>query len=213
MKKTIVLAMAIIFVFTGLALAGDVEMVMEVKNEAGELSGNTFLMGDTAYYCLWGSINQSEALFLWRDMTILKNRGIKKLSMYINSGGGQAPAGMSMADTLRLAGASGMHVEIHASGMVASAAVPIYLSAEKRSASKNTTFMIHRGTIFKWQTSETLSDLNSQREMMQMSEDQYITFVEERTTLTRKEIEEKLDKTTWFTAEQAKEWGFVHEIK
>jgi len=120
---------------------------------------------------------------------------------------------MSIADTIRIAQVDGLTINTHASGLIASAAVPIFLSGGYRTASKNTTFMIHRGKLFKAWASDTLSDLDAQREMMQMSENQYVNFLVERSDLTKDDIVEKIDKTTWFSAEQAMEWGFVDTIK
>ena len=213
MKKAIVAIVAIMFV-CGLAWAEDTgtQRVVEVKNEEGELS-KCFIVADTAHCPLWGTIMGYEAKDYWADFAILRSRGINHVDMYINSGGGSAFAGMSIADTIRMAQVDGMEVDTFASGLVASAAVPIFLAGGQRTASINAMFMIHRGKLFKMYASETIEDLDAQREMMQLCEEQYISFLVQKTNLTADDIESKLDKTTWFSAEQAMEWGFTDVVK
>lgn len=213
MKKAIVLAMAM-FLIVGVAYAEDAETqrVVEVKNEEGELK-NCFLLGDKGVCTLWGGITGYDAKDVWTDVTILISRNVKTVDFFINSGGGDAFSGMSIADTIRMAKADGVTINTYASGLVASAAVPVFLAGDKRTASKNTTFMIHRGKLFKMFSSESLEDLNAQRAMMELSEEQYVNFLVLKTNLTEADIEDKIDRTTWFSAEQAMEWGFVDAIK
>ena len=222
MKKCVVFAM--IIMICGVAYADPyqteeldddectIQRVMEIPNDSGELKG-CFVNNDTAFCSIWGGLSGWEARDMWSNITILKNKGIKKVNLYVNSGGGSAFSGMSIADTLRMAHNDGMIINTFASGLIASAAVPIFLAGGNRTASESTTFMIHRGKIFKMFSSESLEDLDAQKRMMELTEKQYIDFVAKRTNLTSEEIEDKLDKTTWFSAEQAKEWGFVDVIK
>jgi len=105
------------------------------------------------------------------------------------------------------------NVHIHANGMIASAAVIVFLSGENRSCGPNTTFMVHEPKLFKYIAYEGKDDIRSQNEMMNMLIDKYYNIVTSKTTLSREKIDELCSRTTFFGAEQAKEWGFVHEIK
>ena len=215
MKKAFALAMVTMLLVCGMAWAEEstVEKVMEIKNEQGELSHNCFIEGDTANYSLWGYIYTADAKSLWQDLKILETRNIKKLNVYINSGGGNGFAGMAMTDSLRIAINNGFVVKTYAMGMCASAAVPVYLAGQERVTSKNTLFMIHEGRLFKHYASETLKDIDAQREMLEMSEDQYVSWLVERTNLDQDTIEDYIKETTWFSAEQALEWGFADTVE
>ena len=217
MKRLIVFL--IIVVFSSAAYAdnvcqceSEIQKVVEIKNEQGELS-QCFIVEETANCHLWGGIAGYDAKDFWADFTILMERDIEQANLYINSGGGAVFAGMSIADTIRMARADGLKVNTFASGLVASAAVPVFLAGETRTASKNATFMIHKGKLFKMFASETIDDLDAQREMMKLTEKQYVDFIVEKTDLCREDVVDKMDKTTWFGAEQAVEWGFADKIK
>ena len=83
----------------------------------------------------WGSSGDE----LWLDFQLIRQRGFKKLYMFLLSPGGAAYQGLAISDEIRLLRADGVYVEVHGRGLIASAAVPIFLSADKRIASRNTT--------------------------------------------------------------------------
>ena len=190
----------------------DIDRTMIVRNEMGELSANTFIIGDSACTLVIASIDQLYPLFLWLDLQILKTRGIKNIHVYIDSGGGNVFSGLSYASQL-VAAWPFFDITTYAMGSVASAAIPIFLAGEHRIASANTLFMIHKGSLRKPPTIETQADLKSQTEMMDLIEENYNKILTQRSTLTKEELIEKAEKSTWFTAQQAKAWGMVEEIR
>ncbi|MBU0959806.1 MAG: ATP-dependent Clp protease proteolytic subunit [Nanoarchaeota archaeon] len=172
---------------------------------------------DTAYMAIktiggWGKSGDD----VWFDLQLIRKRGIKKLKIYLLSGGGSPYDGLSVSDELRLLKKDGVFIEIHGRGIIASAAVPIYLSASKggRIASKNTTFLLHPAKIEKGgYFSENLKDLQSQAKMIKMLNDSYVSIVAENSNLSRETVTDMIEKDTWVTAEQALEYGFVDEIR
>lgn len=187
---------------------------MKVENDQLEFK-KIRVCGDAAYMTImdiggWGSSGDD----LWLDFQLLRNREIKRLYIFLLSPGGAAYQGLSISDEIRLLKADNVYVEIHGSGLIASAAVPIFLSASKRVASKNTTFLLHPAALGKGgYFSETLSDLQSQAKMIQMINDQYVGIVVGNSKVTDEQARRMIEKDTWISIDEALEYGFVDEIK
>lgn len=189
-----------------------VSRTMSIPYEGVKWPSNAHVIGDTAYYELWGGISTTEALDIWRTIKIAEHRKVGKLHIYINSGGGSAFDGLAIADMLIQAKGKGMAVTTEASGLVASAAVPIFAVGQKRIASEGTIFMIHEGKLLKFLTSEGKDDLISQQKMMDITEGRYNRLLQKHSKLSLEQIEKMSAKTTWFTSLEAQEWGLVDEV-
>ena len=185
---------------------------MEIRNEQGELSNKAFLIGDTCYYTIEGGINAFFLSWFMDDIVILKSRDIKKLVIRLNSGGGSVLAGFAYADQISSI-QSEFEVTIIATGLIASAAVPIFAIGEKRVATKSTLFMIHQAAMYKFFAKEGLRDLTAQKKMMELLQKKYTNMLVAATNLTYDELVKMQELETWFTAEEAKSWGFVDEIR
>jgi ATP-dependent protease ClpP protease subunit len=186
---------------------------MEVRNPALQLSESCKVLGDIGYVTI-KSISSWTTQELYNDIKVLKSMGIKKVWIYMNSGGGSAMDGLAISDVIRIAKNDGMEITVDAYGIVASAAIPIFLSASKRIASEKTIFMMHPAALFKaGYFSETLKDLDSQREVLVILRDFYASIVVDNSNLKKEEVLAMMDKDTWFLTPQAKEWGMVDEIK
>ncbi len=101
----------------------------------------------------------------------------------------------------------------HASGIVASAAVPVFAVSNRRLAAPGTIFMVHETSVWKWPGRETASDIRSQNKLMNLIRDRYIGKLVKYSKLSKKEWGELENKTTWFSAEKAKHWGIVDKIE
>jgi len=187
---------------------------MKVSNPYLELSGNCSLHKDKAYLSIT-SISSYDARGLWSDLKLLRdNKDIKELIIYMNNPGGEVFQGMSITDELRIFKDSGIPITVEGRGLIASAAIPVFLIADKRICSKYTVFMLHPAAIWKWGVfTEELKDLKSQASMIELLNEHYAESVSSSSNLSKDEVLEFLKSTTWFTAEQAKEFGFVDEIK
>ena len=186
---------------------------MEIPYSLGEYSHNTFIVNNIAYMKIWGSLGASDASFLWNDLTLLKTNNIKHIELYINSGGGGAFDGMSVADQFENFIKGGGIVNAHASGLVASATVPIFAVCSKRSATEATIFMVHESSLFKYIANESKSDIESQKNLMDLLETTYLSRLVRHSKLTLEEWKEKEKEATWFCAKKALEWGLVDEIE
>jgi ATP-dependent protease ClpP protease subunit len=185
---------------------------MDIPNTDLELSNFTRIHGDTAYM-KWTSVNSYVSEGTWEDLKFLAANGIKKTIVYMNNPGGSSWDGKALADMMMGLSEKDMHITVEGYGIIASAAVLPYLVADHRVAFKNTIFLIHPSSLFKFITRETEKDIESQRKMFELGRNQYADIVEAHSNLDRETIMELLSKDSWFSAEKAKEWGMVDTLR
>ena len=187
---------------------------MKVPNQDGSLSRISFVLKDEAFIKIFSALTVGDVSSLWNDVVVLtKTTDIRNVSLFINSPGGDAFSGLALADQIERAKRKGFRITAHASGIVASAAVPVFAVCNRRFAAPGTIFMVHETSIWKWPGRETASDIRSQNRLMELIRDRYIGKLASYTKLGKEEWEELEHKTTWFSAEQAKKWGLVDEIE
>ena len=196
-------------------LGSGVDRVMEITNPVAELDQIRLLSDTVAVYAIFGHISEVDGRILWRQFQILKHRypGVKKLLVYISSWGGSGFDGVGLADVIIAIKNTGMVVEAHAYGKIASAAIPVYVVCSKRYATKNTVFMLHKAKVFKWFADEDKDMLEKQLEMLAILRAGYIGLIASHTGLGHDELLEKINAETWFLAPTALEWGFVDVIE
>jgi len=187
---------------------------MQVRNPEGSLSNLSFLCGDEAFVKIFSALTVADVTNMWNDINYLnKMTDIRTLNIFINSPGGDAFSGLALADQIERAKKAGFHMTAHASGIVASAAVPVFAVCDERYAAPGTIFMVHETSIWKWPGRETASDIRSQNRLMDLLRDRYLSKLVQYSHLSRAEWEELEHKTTWFSAEKAKTWGLVDKIE
>ncbi len=187
---------------------------MEIPNQEGSLSSMSFISKNEAFIKLFSSLTVGDVSSLWNDIWVLKkNTNIRNLHLFINSPGGDAFSGLALADQIERAKREGFHVTAHASGIVASAAVPVFAVCDERLAAPGTIFMVHETSVWKWPGRETASDIRSQNRLMELIRDRYIGKLTKYSKLSKEEWQELEHKTTWFSAEKAKAWGIVDKIE
>ncbi|UCH06545.1 MAG: ATP-dependent Clp protease proteolytic subunit [Deltaproteobacteria bacterium] len=187
---------------------------MQIRNQEGTLSNLSFICKDEAYVKIFSALTVADVTNMWNDICVLtKTTNIRNLNLFINSPGGDAFSGLALADQIERAKKSGFRVIAHASGIVASAAVPVFAVCTERLAAPGTIFMVHETAIWKWPGRETASDIRSQNRLMNLLRDRYIQKLTQYSALEREEWEELEHKTTWFSAEKAKSWGLVDRIE
>jgi ATP-dependent Clp protease protease subunit len=151
---------------------------------------------------------------LWNDFVVLENNtDIREVNLFINSPGGDAFSGLALADQIERARRKGFKVTAHASGIIASAAVPVFAVCDVRLAAPGTIFMVHEAALWKWPGRETASDIRSQNELMHLLRDRYIGKLVDNSKLNKAKWEELEKKTTWFSADKALAWGLVDSIE
>jgi ATP-dependent Clp protease, protease subunit len=132
----------------------------------------------------------------------------KDIWLYINSPGGSVTAGMAIFDTMQFVTPD---VATVAMGLAASMG-QFLLSAGtpgKRYATPHARIMMHQpsGGI-----GGTASDIKIQAEQMLHIKRQMAGLIAEHTGQTVEQIERDSDRDRWFTAEQARQYGFVDHV-
>jgi ATP-dependent protease ClpP protease subunit len=187
---------------------------MEVPNPEGRLSELSFIAKDKAFVKIFSGLSVSDVTRLWNDLVVLENNTqIRDVNLFINSPGGDAFSGLALADQIERARRRGFTVTAHASGIIASAAVPVFAVCNQRLAAPGTIFMVHEAALWKWPGRETASDIRSQNELMHLLRERYIGKLTDHSKLDKTKWEELEKKTTWFSAEKAMNWGLVDKIE
>ncbi|MGD2097487.1 MAG: ATP-dependent Clp protease proteolytic subunit [Desulfobacterales bacterium] len=187
---------------------------MEVPNQEGHLSQLSFISKDKAFVKIFSGLSVSDVTRLWNDLCVLENNtNIRHVNLFINSPGGDAFSGLALADQIERARRKGFHITAHASGIIASAAVPVFAVCNRRYAAPGTIFMVHEAALWKWPGRETASDIRSQNELMSLLRERYIGKLTANTKLDKVKWEELEKKTTWFSVEKALDWGLVDKIE
>ena len=197
------------------AKTGDnINKSMEVSNPAGHLSQLSFIAKDKAFIKIFSGLSVADVTRLWSDLIFLENNtSIRDVTLFINSSGGDAFSGLALADQIERARRRGFHITAHASGIIASAAVPVFAACDVRLAAPGTIFMVHETSLWKWPGRETASDIRSQNELMELLRERYIGKLATYSKLDDAKWEELEYKTTWFSAETAMAWGLVDKIE
>ena len=192
-----------------------VARVMDIPNTEGRLSSMTYINKDKnkAYMKIYSSISISDVSSLWNDLNVLNGMDIKDIDLFISSPGGDAFSGMAITDQLKRAQAKGFYITAYASGIVASAAVPILAVCDKRIAAPGILLMLHEAAIWKWPGRETSSDIRSQNALMKLLQDNYVSYLVQYSKLSKEEWDQKITTTTWFSAQDALKWGLIDEIQ
>jgi ATP-dependent protease ClpP protease subunit len=218
MKLVTALILAVLLIVPTLAVAEEDCVCMEdtakgmvVENPDMELSQLTGITQRGAYMKIFSGLSVADVISMWNDLIYLKdNTDIRDVNMFINSPGGDAFSGMALADQIVQAQKEwGFTFHAHASGVIASAAVPVFAVCKSRNARPGTIFMVHEAALWKWPGRESASDIESQNKLMKIIRDTYLAYLVHNSNLDYDEWRALEKKTTWFNVEQAREWGLI----
>ena len=136
-----------------------------------------------------------------------------ELTIHINSGGGSVIEGFAIHDALAT---SGKKVNTRVEGLCGSIATIIAQSntgGGKRSITKNSTYFIHNPY---WTPDAPVpmeaSELEALAESLKSNEDKIASFYADKTGKNIDFIKEKMASTSEFTADEAKDFGFVDTV-
>jgi ATP-dependent Clp protease protease subunit len=132
----------------------------------------------------------------------------KDIYLYINSPGGSVMAGMAIYDTMQFVPCD---VATVALGLAASMG-QFLLSAgapSKRYALPNARIMMHQPS---GGLGGTASDIKIQAEQMLYTKKKLAELIATHTGQTVEQIETDSDRDRWFTADEAKDYGFVDQV-
>jgi ATP-dependent Clp protease, protease subunit len=132
----------------------------------------------------------------------------RDISLYINSPGGSVSAGLAIYDTMRLIPND---VSTLAMGIAASMG-QFLLSAGtpgKRYALPHSRILMHQGSAG---IGGTAIDIEIQAENLEHVKSVILGLISEHTGQPREQIERDSLRDRWFTAEEAREYGFVDQV-
>lgn len=127
----------------------------------------------------------------------------KRAIVRINSPGGDVFHGIAIYNALRRYAGG---VDIIVDSLCASIASIIALASESRTSTKGSMWMIHRAMTFAWGNQE---DIGKTLAMLQKGDKTMSGIYSEATGKTSEEIEQFMSAETWFTAEEAVEFGLA----
>lgn len=155
-----------------------------------------------------GEINQALAEKITTQLLILQEMGDQPIKLFINSQGGHVEAGDTIHDMIKFIKP---RVIVIGTGWVASAAITIYLAAEKqdRYSLPNTRYMIH----------QPLGGLNGQATDIAIEAKEILrvrkrinNIISEATGQPLEKIEKDTDRNYWLNAYEAIDYGIVNQV-
>lgn len=144
---------------------------------------------------------------LVRDQVIASKA--KTINMYINSDGGHVGDALAIYDLLQNEKTKGKVVNTFGRGIIASSATLLLLASDAPEMSANSFFMIHpvSGGIY-GNVNEVENFAATMRTFNTQIENLYVN----KTGKSADEIKNLMNKETWFTAQQAKDMGFISNV-
>ena len=132
----------------------------------------------------------------------------RDIHLYINSPGGSVTAGMAIYDTMQLIEPD---VATFAMGLAASMGQFLLSSGTpgKRYALPHARILMHQPSAG---IGGTASDIAIQAEQYKLTKREMAELIAQQTGQSVEQIERDSDRDRWFTAAQAKEYGFVDEV-
>jgi ATP-dependent Clp protease protease subunit len=132
----------------------------------------------------------------------------RDIHLYINSPGGSVTAGMAIYDTMQLIEPD---VATFAMGLAASMGQFLLSSgmAGKRYALPHARILMHQPSAG---IGGTASDIAIQAEQYKLTKREMAELIAQQTGQSVEQVERDSDRDRWFTAAQAKDYGFVDEV-
>lgn len=143
------------------------------------------------------------AFRLMKDSIPIEN----KIKMYINSPGGSVFPCLAIYNMIKPIAS---RVEVHIIGAAWSAASFIGLSAGKIVMRRNALMMLHNPSA--WGISGEEKDLEIAVELLKKAKEVVAQTYTEKSGKSKDEIYAMMEKTTWLTADEALEHGFIDEV-
>lgn len=181
---------------------------MEAENsDTAEVMLYGEIVEDGPKWWKWSEEDKSAADFDKAIKDVLK-AGTKKLLLRINSPGGVCTESVAMRSILANAGFEEINIRIE--GMCASAATDIAtLPGAHVAIAEGSEYMIHNPWCYALGNANELEHtIDRLRNIEKMSRGFYM----KRTGQAEEQIKDWMDAETWFTADQAVEYGFADEV-
>ena len=175
----------------------------QFRNSA-ESGAELLLYGDISQRSWWG--DEATPREFADDLAAIGH--VDAITVRINSGGGDVFAATTIGNMLEQNGAE---ITAKIDGLCASAATIVACHCNKVVAASDATYMIHpvRMGIFDYTDAETLKKCI---EAMETIRENIVTLYAKKTGRDKEEVAALMDETSWWTASQAKENGFIDEL-
>lgn len=139
----------------------------------------------------------------------LASTDAKRINLRINSPGGDVFEARAMVTALRGVRAQGREVVAYVDGLAASAASYLALASDRVVMADGAFFMIHKA----WSMAiGNADDLREMAGLLDKVDESIVDEYERKTKADRAQIVEWMAAETWFTASEAKTYGFVDEV-
>jgi ATP-dependent protease ClpP protease subunit len=172
---------------------------MEVRNPGLALSQLSAISNGKLFIKIFSGLSVADVTRFWNDLIYIENEtDIMDVEMFIDSPGGDAFSGLALADMIEKYRAKGFHFTAHATGIIASAAVPVFSVCDERRATEATIFMVHEAALWKWPGRETASDIRTQGKLMDLLQLLYLTKMVENSNLNFDQWVALEKATSWF---------------
>lgn len=160
---------------------------------------------------IYGSIGESWWNEKWTSAidvdNALKEAGTNNLVIRLNSPGGSAFDGIAIYNRLmNYKKNTGAKITIHVDGWACSAASIIAMAADELIMGLGAMIMIHEASNGVWGSKR---DFRSEADLLEELEEGIIDIYMTKANVDRKEIRNKVDAETWFSASKAIEIGFA----
>jgi len=145
-----------------------------------------------------------------KELLYVSLKNTEPIKVILNSVGGEVYAGLLIYNTIKDLVKQGINVEVEARGLAASMGCIILQSGSKRTASKNTRFLIHEVATWDWgKVTEMEEKVIEVRKVNNMLRD----IISERSGHPKEEIDKLwTKKDVWYSADEAKEFGLIDEV-
>jgi ATP-dependent Clp protease protease subunit len=155
-----------------------------------------------------GEINKDSADSFIKQLLVLDSEGNGKITVFINSPGGDVDAGFAMFDTVRFIASP---VVMVGCGLVASAASLLYVAVprERRCAFPNSTYLIHQPMSGMKGVTTDIQIHAAQLERLRTKLDRLIA---EQTGKEISVVSKDTERDHWMTSEEALAYGLVGKI-
>jgi ATP-dependent protease ClpP protease subunit len=186
---------------------------MEVQNPEMKLSQLSSTAGDKAYIKIFSGLSVADVTRTWNDLIYLETKtSIRDVVIFIDSPGGDAFSGLALADQIEKYQKRGFKFIAHATGIIASAAVPVFAACDETHATEATIFMVHEAALWKWPGRETASQIRSQTALMDLLQRLYLNKLVRHSNIDYEKWEDMEAKTSWFDVNKAVEIGILDYI-
>ena len=156
-----------------------------------------------------GPVHDQMATLIVAQLLFLEAENPKKeINMYINSPGGAVTAGMSIYDTMQYIRPK---VSTLICGMAASMGSVIAVGGEKgmRFSLPNSEVMVHQPS---GGSQGKASDMLITARHIERTRERFYDLYVDHTGQSKEDVIKALDRDTWMTAQEAKDWGHIDEI-